>query len=146
MHAYRYPKNNIDVCTRDVYDVSRGTAGGPLPGTAFAICAAVLPLLRCQDITVCGAALSLLRKALPLCAEPLWCIEEQAAFEALSQLGVRDEDAVELRNHTSALCTERIQHLLSRLEQVPPFYMQHDRIFIRYDCTAPGLSKFYGPR
>ena len=123
MHSFRYPQNRPLMRPSADGAEEPQAGGGSLTGTAFAISAAVMPLLRSRDLSVCSGALSLLRKSLQLCVEPLWCIDGESALEILTQTGVSEETALEMRDRMNALCTERIQHLLSRLEQVTILYL-----------------------
>jgi hypothetical protein len=69
-----------------------------VPGLAFAVCAAALPLLQSQDSQVCRAVHSLLQTALPFVLEP----------------------KLEGSNAGKLLAVEhgRLQHLFNRVEQV----------------------------
>jgi hypothetical protein len=129
MHAYRYPQISPAPCVWPEAG-AEGQGQGPslegqgqgrsLTGIAFAISAAVMPLLRSRDVCVCAGALSLLRTSLPLCLEPLWALGGEDALSALLAAGVSEEAAEGARATAAALCSERLQHLLSRLEQVYP--------------------------
>lgn len=53
-----------------------------------------------------------------MCLEPLWGLDVEDALAALLDAGVAESDALASHGHLVALCTERIQHFISRLEQV----------------------------
>jgi hypothetical protein len=78
-----------------------------LPGYAFAICAAAMPLLQTRDTHILPYIVSLLSSALPFIMEPE--IEENNVNTATF-------------NETSTLNLGRFQHILNRIEQIFTFY------------------------
>ena len=119
MHSYRYPQVPPPFSEVTCDDGTTPTApGGSLAGTAFAISAAVMPLLRSGDVAICSAALSVLQKSLPLCMEPIYGLGSDEPIHELIGAGVAEESAMDLMARMTTLCTERLQHLISRLEQV----------------------------
>lgn len=119
MHSYRYPRELPPFSEMQPEDDAPITSpGGSLSGTAFAICAAVMPLLRSGDVSVCSAALSVLQKSVPLCMEPIYGLGGADPLQELLRVGVSEDEALDLMGGVATLCTERLQHLISRLEQV----------------------------
>ena len=50
--------------------------------------------------------------------EPLWSVDGEEALAALLDAGVSEQAAENVRITMTELCTERLQHFISRLEQV----------------------------
>lgn len=115
MQSFRYPQSS-NIGTLDL--PSNSDQGVSLAGAAFAISAAVLPLLRSREMYISCRALALLHKSLQMSVEPLWCVEEVDALDALTKAGVPDAVAIETQQTSIALCTERIQHFISRIDQL----------------------------
>lgn len=78
-----------------------------LPGYAFAICAATMPLLQTRDTHILPYVVSLLSSALPFIMEPE--IEETNANPSTF-------------NETITVNLGRFQHILNRIEQIFIFY------------------------
>ena len=64
------------------------------------------------------AALSLFRKSVTMCMEPIWCLDGNKVLVMLSDAGVAIGIASEVHISLTSLCAERLQHLISRVEQV----------------------------
>jgi hypothetical protein len=97
---YRYP---------NLHTVEPQTQLSPRPsvsGFHFALCAATLPLLRTKDTKMMIQIISIVRAAMP------FVVEHSENFEELRGSDVFDE------NHIYSLNVKRLQHLLSRFDQV----------------------------
>ena len=107
-----------------------------MPGLAFAVCTAALPLLQLRDPNIATILLEALKAALPLVSEP----SPSSCYSSSTQ------------SKTSTIDVDRIQHLLDRTEQILTFfpldtsYLSHisslSPAFEYYSIQAPAPSKF----
>ena len=115
----------------------RGAVPVPsLPGLAFAVCTAALPLLQLRDPDIATILLEALKAALPLVSEP----SPSSCYSSPTQ------------SKSSTIDVDRIQHLLDRTEQILTFfpldtsYLSHisslSPAFEYYSIQAPAPSKF----
>lgn len=123
LHSMRYPSRRCGHSDGRRESIERNPvefATVPsLPGFAFAVCAAVLPLLRARDISTAAVVVSLVQKCLPLLIEPSMCSRAASYHDQ----GNRDDlrigtPAFQLSYENYLLVRSRFQHLFNRVEQV----------------------------